>query len=100
MIRRALLEAASDAQKAKRSAAEIVERVRENDRRSAARPDRLCRNGGRRDVAAAAKSSAPDSLIAVAVFFGKTRLIDNILISMKEYDFVVIGSGIAGLTLP
>ena len=34
----------------------------------------------------------------VAVFFGKTRLIDNILLPMKEFDFVVIGSGIAGLS--
>ena len=41
----------------------------------------------------------PRSLLAVAVFFGKTRLIDNILPRMKEFDFVVIGSGIAGLDL-
>ena len=40
----------------------------------------------------------PNSLLAVAVFFGKTRLIDNIRLAVKEYDFVVIGSGIAGLT--
>ena len=39
-----------------------------------------------------------NSLLALAVFFGKTRLIDNIQLGMKEYDFVVIGSGIAGLS--
>ena len=43
-------------------------------------------------------SLRPNRCLALAVFFGKTRLIDNIRLAMKEYDFVVIGSGIAGLS--
>ena len=37
--------------------------------------------------------------MALAVFFGKTRLIDNRdFVDMKQFDFLVLGSGIAGLS--
>ena len=43
-------------------------------------------------------SSGQTRFSPLGVFFGKTRLIDNIRLAMKQYDFVVIGSGIAGLS--
>ena len=36
--------------------------------------------------------------MALAVFVGKTRLIDNARFEMKQFDYLVLGSGIAGLS--
>ena len=80
VIRRALLQAATDAKKGEHSAANIVRRIRETIKGAPlARVDyvELVDSLTMQSVS----EVRPGSLVAVAVFFGKTRLIDNILIS-------------------
>ncbi len=44
------------------------------------------------------KSLGPNSVLVIAVFFGKNSFDRQYSVGMKEYDFAVIGSGIAGLS--
>jgi pantoate--beta-alanine ligase len=80
VIRRALLQAATDAKQGEGSAAKIVQHVRQMiEEVPSARIDyvELVDSLTMQPV----REVHPGSLVAVAVFFGKTRLIDNILIS-------------------
>lgn len=80
VIRRALLQAAADAKKGERSAVKIVQRLRQLiGEASLARIDYAELVDGL--TMQPVEKASPGSLLAVAVFFGKTRLIDNILIS-------------------
>ncbi len=80
VIRRALLQAASDAREGEQSAAKVVNHVRKLiEEVPLARIDyvELVDSLTMQPVS----QVRPGSLVAAAVFFGKTRLIDNILIS-------------------
>ena len=80
VIRRALLQAATDAKRGERSAAKIVQDVRQMiEEAPLARIDYVELVDGL--TMQPLREVYSGSLIAVAVFFGKTRLIDNILIA-------------------
>ena len=61
-------------------------------------PESITRRSSARDDLQPRLTIEPRSLLAVAVFFGRTRLDRQHSARMREFDFVVIGSGIAGLT--
>jgi pantoate--beta-alanine ligase len=80
VIRRALLQAATDAKAGEQSAEKIVQRIRQRiEEAPLARIDyvELVDSLTMQPISEVRSGS----LVAVAVFFGKTRLIDNILIS-------------------
>lgn len=80
VIRRALLQATTDAKEGERSAAKIVRKVRQLiEEAPLARIDYVELVDGL--TMQPVSEILPGSLLAVAVFFGKTRLIDNILLS-------------------
>jgi pantoate--beta-alanine ligase len=79
IIRQALLQAASDAGKGERSAAGIIERTRKTIETAPLARIAYVEIVDSLTMQPVEKAGA-GSLLAVAVFFGKTRLIDNILI--------------------
>jgi pantoate--beta-alanine ligase len=80
LLHAALVEAAEQAKAGEKSSAEIVRLVRQKiDRTKVARIDYVDLVDA--ETLQARSTVGPNSLLALAVFFGKTRLIDNLLLS-------------------
>ena len=103
MLRRALLRAAETVHAPGSATPSPARRAGKRTGHRAAGAGGLRRDRGRGDFAAGTSASKNRALLALAVFFGRTRLIDNLVASapvifMQSYDFIIIGSGVAGLT--